>query len=300
MKKTILVSVDRGETRVAVLEAKGPASRKSGEAVKAKPGGDWKVAELYVERKGKRSIVGNIYKGRVDNVLPGMEAAFVDFGLERNGFLHVDEIVTPDGKAAPAARPRPRPQHRRADQARPGDRRPGRQGPAEDQGRPPLDAALDRRPLPRLHAAGRRGRRLQAPARQGAPARPQADRQGRPRQRRADRPHRGTGREGGGLQARDDLPAPAERGRRDPRREGRGRRDDLPGGRPLDPRRPRRAGRGVRGRDHRRHQAARPRHQVPRSAPRPSSPIPSSSTTAPRRRSSCSRSGTSSRRSTPC
>ncbi|MGK2936605.1 MAG: Rne/Rng family ribonuclease, partial [Solirubrobacteraceae bacterium] len=46
-------------------------------------------------------LVGNIYLGKVDNVLPGMEAAFVDIGLERNGFLHVDEIVTPDGKAAP-------------------------------------------------------------------------------------------------------------------------------------------------------------------------------------------------------
>ncbi|HEX3263240.1 MAG TPA: Rne/Rng family ribonuclease [Solirubrobacterales bacterium] len=60
-----------------------------------------KVAELYVERRGQRSIVGNVYKGVVDNVLPGMEAAFVDIGLERNGFLHVDEIVLPGGKAAP-------------------------------------------------------------------------------------------------------------------------------------------------------------------------------------------------------
>src|SRR5688572_8429969 len=60
-----------------------------------------KVAELYVERRSSRSIVGNIYKGVVDNVLPGMEAAFVDIGLERNGFLHVDEIVTADGKKAP-------------------------------------------------------------------------------------------------------------------------------------------------------------------------------------------------------
>ena len=101
MKKEILVSVDRGETRVAVLEAKGPASRGKGGKKKATPGGDWKVAELYVERRARRSIVGNIYKGRVDNVLPGMEAAFVDFGLERNGFLHVDEIVMPDGKAVP-------------------------------------------------------------------------------------------------------------------------------------------------------------------------------------------------------
>src|SRR5271154_109223 len=56
---------------------------------------DYRVAELYIERRGGRSIVGNIYKGKVDNVLPGLEAAFVDIGLEKNGFLHVDEIVLP-------------------------------------------------------------------------------------------------------------------------------------------------------------------------------------------------------------
>jgi ribonuclease G len=88
MKKTILVSAERGETRVAVLEAKAKGSQPD-------------VAELYIERRGRRSIVGNIYKGKVDNVLPGMEAAFVDIGLERNGFLHVDEIVLPDGSQAP-------------------------------------------------------------------------------------------------------------------------------------------------------------------------------------------------------
>src|SRR4249920_2121930 len=100
MKKNILVSVDRGETRVAVLEAKG--SPKEGKRPKkATPSNEWKVAELYVERRGRRSIVGNIYKGKVDNVLPGMEAAFVDIGLERNGFLHVDEIVLPNGEQAP-------------------------------------------------------------------------------------------------------------------------------------------------------------------------------------------------------
>src|SRR6187455_3410090 len=94
MKKNILVSVDRGETRVAVLEAKG--SPKEGKRPKkATPSNEWKVAELYVERRGRRSIVGNIYKGKVDNVLPGLEAAFVDIGLEKNGFLHVDEIVLP-------------------------------------------------------------------------------------------------------------------------------------------------------------------------------------------------------------
>ena len=88
MKKTILVSADRGETRVAVLESKTK-------------GGKRDVAELYIERRSRRSIVGNIYKGKVDNVLPGMEAAFVDIGLERNGFLHVDEIVMPNGEPAP-------------------------------------------------------------------------------------------------------------------------------------------------------------------------------------------------------
>ena len=102
MKKEILVSVDRGETRVATLEGKGATSRGGkGRPKKAAPGDEWKVSELYVERRGRRSIVGNIYKGKVDNVLPGMEAAFVDIGLERNGFLHVDEIVLPGGKAAP-------------------------------------------------------------------------------------------------------------------------------------------------------------------------------------------------------
>src|SRR3954449_14878 len=56
---------------------------------------DYRVAEIYLERRGARSIVGNIYKGRVDNVLAGLEAAFVDIGLDKNGFLHVDEIVLP-------------------------------------------------------------------------------------------------------------------------------------------------------------------------------------------------------------
>ena len=53
------------------------------------------MSELYIERRHSRSIVGNIYKGKVDNVLPGLEAAFVDIGLEKNGFLHVDDIVMP-------------------------------------------------------------------------------------------------------------------------------------------------------------------------------------------------------------
>jgi ribonuclease G len=76
-KRELLVSVDVGEQRVAVLE-------------------DDKVAEVYLERPEKRSIAGNVYQGVVDNVLPGMEAAFVEIGLEKNGFLYVDEIVVPE------------------------------------------------------------------------------------------------------------------------------------------------------------------------------------------------------------
>jgi ribonuclease G len=101
-----LVTVDQGETRVAILEADGdPAAASKGKEQpkgrsrrgrgRQKPPQDWRVGELYVERRGSRSIVGNVYKGRVDNVLPGLEAAFVDVGLEKNGFLHADDIVMP-------------------------------------------------------------------------------------------------------------------------------------------------------------------------------------------------------------
>jgi ribonuclease G len=77
VRKEMLVSIDTGEQRVAVLE-------------------DGQVVEVYLERPGRRSIAGNVYKGTVDTVLPGMEASFVDIGLEKNGFLYVDEIVVPE------------------------------------------------------------------------------------------------------------------------------------------------------------------------------------------------------------
>ena len=107
LKKQVLVSVDRAETRVALLEASGtPAASRSclhaaaaASAPRRGPDAGYRVAELYLERRGGRSIVGNIYKGKVDNVLPGLEAAFVDIGLEKNGFLHVDEIVLPGVEA---------------------------------------------------------------------------------------------------------------------------------------------------------------------------------------------------------
>src|ERR671931_396155 len=84
-----------------MLEASGdpeaPAKSKGRRRGKKRPEvpTGYRVAEIYFERRGGRSIVGNIYKGKVDNVLPGLEAAFVDIGLDKNGFLHVDEIVLP-------------------------------------------------------------------------------------------------------------------------------------------------------------------------------------------------------------
>ena len=70
MTKEMIISSNDHETRVAILE-------------------DDLVAELFVERERQRGVVGNIYKGRVSKVLPGMQSSFVDIGLERDGFLYV-------------------------------------------------------------------------------------------------------------------------------------------------------------------------------------------------------------------
>jgi ribonuclease G len=129
LKKQVLVSVDRGETRVALLEAAGSvAARKSASKSAstrrrrkpAKPAAGYHVAELYLERRGARSIVGNIYKGRVDNVLAGLEAAFVDIGLDKNGFLHVDEIVLPGVEAPRRGRGTGRDNRQISDMLKPG------------------------------------------------------------------------------------------------------------------------------------------------------------------------------------
>ena len=80
MEREILVSADALETRVALLES-------------------GTVVEVALERRSDRSRVGNIYKAKVNRVLPGMQSAFVDIGLERDAFLHVtDFLVT--GRAA--------------------------------------------------------------------------------------------------------------------------------------------------------------------------------------------------------
>ena len=86
MDKKIIADVNPLEARIALLE-------------------DDKLVEIHVERRGKERLVGNIYKGRVANVLPGMQAAFVDIGLERNAFLYAGDILadTSDFEFGPKA-----------------------------------------------------------------------------------------------------------------------------------------------------------------------------------------------------
>src|SRR6187401_3826012 len=74
----LVVNADGPETRVAQIE-----------------GGV--LSELWIERKRERGIAGNIYKGKVVRVLPGMQAAFVDVGLDKAAFLHVSDLLPPAG-----------------------------------------------------------------------------------------------------------------------------------------------------------------------------------------------------------
>src|SRR2546430_983359 len=74
MSKEMIVTANGHETQVAILE-------------------DDLVSEIFVERERQRGVVGNIYKGRVSKVLPGMQCAFIDIGLERDGFLYVSDVV---------------------------------------------------------------------------------------------------------------------------------------------------------------------------------------------------------------
>lgn len=76
MSEEILVNVTPRETRVAVVE-------------------NGMLQELHIERGGNRGVVGNIYKGKVQRVMPGMQAAFVEIGLERAAFLHANDIQRP-------------------------------------------------------------------------------------------------------------------------------------------------------------------------------------------------------------
>ena len=74
MNKEMIVSSNGHETRVAILE-------------------DDQLAEIFVERERNRGVVGNVYKGRVSKVLPGMQSSFIEIGLERDGFLYVSDVI---------------------------------------------------------------------------------------------------------------------------------------------------------------------------------------------------------------
>ncbi|TKD07403.1 Rne/Rng family ribonuclease [Polyangium fumosum] len=76
-KNLLVINVDIRETRVALIE-------------------NGIIAELHIERDAQKGTLGNIYLGRVSRVLPGMQAAFIDIGLERAAFLHVEDLIRPD------------------------------------------------------------------------------------------------------------------------------------------------------------------------------------------------------------
>ena len=234
----ILINASAGETRVALLE-------------------QGSFSELHIEREGERSVTGAVVLGRVTRVLPGMQAAFVDIGLEKAAFLYVGDYLDSDRPAqrrggrrrrgaapAPPARPQrqqpPAAEDRHAAARGPGDRGPGRQGSDRHQGRAHHLARLDRGPPPGAHALVAAGRRLAAhrlgsraapPARRREPRPPAGPRLHHPHRRRGGprRRHRGrrqipdlrVGRDpdpqGRGLRARAALQRALAAAARDPR-----------------------------------------------------------------------------------
>jgi ribonuclease G len=113
-KNLLVINVDIRETRVALIE-------------------NGIIAELHLERESSKGTLGNIYLGKVSRVLPGMQAAFIDVGLERAAFLHVEDLIRPDDFEAYLA----------------GHRRPGEEERTSSRGRaaretaPPEAGALD-------------------------------------------------------------------------------------------------------------------------------------------------------------
>ena len=86
MSEELLINVTPQETRVAYVE-------------------NGLLQEVHIERERKRGLVGNIYKGKVVRVLPGMQAAFLEVGLDRTAFLHVSDIAQPNGKNGDGGEP---------------------------------------------------------------------------------------------------------------------------------------------------------------------------------------------------
>jgi ribonuclease G len=138
MNKEMIISSTRHETRVAILE-------------------DDQVVELFIEREHSRGVVGNIYKGRVSKVLPGMQSAFVDLNLERDAFLYVTDVISPteealeeeDEPSAPVVEPPPAVEALADDLAEPSDSGIGLAGPPDEPANGAPRAADGGEPAPR-------------------------------------------------------------------------------------------------------------------------------------------------------
>ncbi len=202
---------------------------------------DGVLVEHYVARRTQTSMVGNVYLGRVQNVLPSMEAAFVDIGKGRNAVLYAGEVnwdAAGHGGAAEAHRARPEGRGVRAG--------PGHQGPDRAQGRQAHEPGLPARALPRVRPRRLDDRDLPQAAGHGAGAPEEGAAGRRPRQRRRHRAHGRGGRRRGGAGARR-RPAAGAVGGHLPQ----GRRRQRPGAavrraRSGDPGRPRHLQRGLR------------------------------------------------------
>ncbi|MFZ0633000.1 MAG: ribonuclease, partial [Acidobacteriaceae bacterium] len=100
MAKEICISTTPHETRLAILE-------------------DDQLAEIYYERENEYTLAGSVYKGKVTRVLPGMQSAFVDVGLERDAFLYVTDFLEEQEESE---------EYERVDAGNGRERRPGREG----------------------------------------------------------------------------------------------------------------------------------------------------------------------------
>ena len=154
MSKELIVSTGRHETRVAIIE-------------------DDQLVEIYHEREKEYSLAGSIHKGRVTRVLPGMQSAFVDIGLDRDAFLYVSDffedgeeydavvstveakvlgLESPEGELAPRSERTERPE---GDRDRNRDRNRGRDRGGRDRGRDRERGPRDGQPRPvRTESAG--------------------------------------------------------------------------------------------------------------------------------------------------
>src|SRR5881409_1710788 len=93
MKQEIFINSTPQESRIAIIE-------------------DSLLAEFFIERKEEMGVAGNIYKGKVARVLPGMQAAFVDIGMEKAGFLHASDFSTEPDEVEFEEAPKPPPGRR--------------------------------------------------------------------------------------------------------------------------------------------------------------------------------------------